>query len=415
MSATHVFTIAASNYLPKVRVLFHSLRKWHPELKLHLAIADIPKSHVAPEDVLADEIHYLHELEVPNWRPWAFSHTLIELATAIKPFVLRQLLKRPNCAAAIYFDPDIAVFSRLPEIADSLAGHDIVLTPHLTSAERTIEGVIANELCTAQHGIYNLGFIAVAATAEGRAFGDWWADRLYHFCREDIASGIYTDQRWIDFVPAFFDRVNILRAPRFNVAPWNLASRRLAGTVEGGFTVEGAPLGFYHFSQVDNGANDAVVASRAAAAALTEWYRRETTSCTTEAARAPWALGAFDNGVSILPEQRLVYRLRQDLQRDFPDPFAVGPETFHDWWQLNARREFPGLFRAATKASETRWLRSSLVYGRSGEEIASEFMRANGRLPWLDEQEAEARRKPSMPLLGAIYQEGMRLFSRARP
>jgi hypothetical protein len=415
MSATHVFTIAAANYLPKVRVLFRSLREWQPEWKLHLAIADLPEHPVTSDDVDADEVHYLHELGVPNWRPWAFSHTLIELATAIKPFVLKQLLKRPNCGAAIYFDPDIAVFSSLPEIGEALTHSDIVLTPHLTSAERTIEGVIANELCTAQHGIYNLGFIAVAAGAQGRAFGDWWSDRLYHFCREDIASGIYTDQRWIDFVPAFFERVAILRTPRFNVAPWNLSARRLEGTLKGGFTVDGVPLGFYHFSQVDNGANDGVVSGRAAAFELTEWYRRETTRNAIAVASAPWALACFGNGERILPEQRLVYRLRPDLQRDYPDPFATGDRSYFGWWQENARREFPALFRAGTKDAETRWLKSSLVYGRSGAEIASEFMQGTGRLPWLDEQEAAARRSAKKPLLGALYKEGIRLLGFAQP
>lgn len=411
MSATHVFTIAAANYLPKVRVLFRSIRQQQPDWKLHLALADAPRSALAPETVFADEVHLLHELEIPNWRPWAFSHTLIELATAIKPFVLRQLLKRPTCGAAIYFDPDIAVFSSLPEIGEALAVNDILLTPHLTAAERTIEGVIANELCTAQHGIYNLGFIAVAARAQGRAFADWWADRLYHFCREDIASGIYTDQRWIDFVPAFFDRVGILRTPRFNVAPWNLSARRLEGTVAEGVTVNGAPLGFYHFSQVDNGANDGVVAGRTAAAELTDWYRRETAA---EPSRAAWGLGTFANGEDILPEQRLVYRLRPDLQRDFPDPFAAGPGSFLAWWHQYARREFPSLFRSWMKADAKRLLLSSLVYGRSGQDIASEFKHDTSRQPWLDEQQTEDRRGRKPRGLGALY-EGIRRLGLASP
>ena len=40
MSDVHVFTSAAFNYIPKVRMLFHSLRKYHPEWRLHLVLAD---------------------------------------------------------------------------------------------------------------------------------------------------------------------------------------------------------------------------------------------------------------------------------------------------------------------------------------------------------------------------------------
>jgi hypothetical protein len=403
MTETHAFTVAAANYLPKVRVLFESLRRTHPEWKLHLALADAPGARVREVDVAADEVHYLDELGIPDWRPWAFGHTLIELATAIKPFVLRRLLRRPQCHAVIYLDPDIAVFSPLSEVETALAGNDIVLTPHLTAAETTIEGVVANELCTAQHGIYNLGFIGVSARAQGRAFADWWADRLYHFCREDIPSGIYTDQRWIDFVPAFFDRVAILRSPRFNVAPWNISSRRLHGDPRTGVTVDGAPLGFYHFSQVDNGANDGVVAGNDSAAALTAWYRDRTAQARALIPNdAAWALACFDNGEPILHEQRLVYRLRRDLQCAYRDPYRYGAECYLRWWGERARREFPALFRPATRAGEIRFLLSSLVYGRSGHDIRTEFSRDVGHEPWIDEVSRRVRKVGMGARLGAL-------------
>ncbi|MGE3335311.1 MAG: hypothetical protein AB7I36_16825 [Rhodospirillaceae bacterium] len=390
MSETHVFTIAAANYLPKVRVLFQSLRRIHPDWRLHLALADEPNNPLAPHHVAADEVHSLNELAIPNWRPWAFGHTLIELATAMKPFMLRRLLRRPRCKSVIYLDPDIVVFSPLREIETTLEENNIALTPHLSVAETTIEGVIANELCTSQHGIYNLGFIGVAAGPQGRAFGDWWADRLYHFCREDIPSGIYTDQRWIDFVPAFFDRVAVLRSSRFNVAPWNLAARRLAGTPPSRMTVDGQPLGFYHFSQVDNGANDTVIADQNAAADLTAWYRAETAAAKTAIPYDPsWALGCFENGEPISREQRLVYRLRKDLQQSFPDPYAKGRHSYLTWWQSDARRDFPALFRADTRGAEIQWLLSSLIYGRGAHDIRTEFRPDNGRSPWVDEMETE--------------------------
>jgi len=34
----HVFTSAAVNYLPKVRILCHSIRRYHPEAVIHLAL-----------------------------------------------------------------------------------------------------------------------------------------------------------------------------------------------------------------------------------------------------------------------------------------------------------------------------------------------------------------------------------------
>lgn len=393
MSGVHAFTIAAANYIPKVRVLLRSLRRWHPEWKLHFAVADAPPAAGVLASVEADEVHQLDELGIPHLQRWTFCHSCIELATAIKPFTLRRLLARPDCRAAIFFDPDIAAFSPLHEVTESFADADILLTPHLTAPESTLTGVIANEICTAQHGIYNLGFIGVANRPQGRAFGDWWADRAYRFCREDFQNGIYTDQRWIDFVPGFFDRVKILRSPGLNVAPWNLSERQLAGGLVPGFTVNGVPLGFYHFSQVDSSANDRPTASQAAAAELVNWYRRETRPLAHEPGRSSaWAFGAFEDGAPILNIQRVVYRLRNDLQHAYPDPFKSGPHSYAAWWRTHARQEFPALFDAARRDSEVRRLFSALIYGRSANDILTEFEVGNSRarMPWPDERTSAA-------------------------
>ncbi len=361
MRSIHVFTSAASNYLPKVRVLFESIRRFRPDWTLHLALADSD----APEDALAatgvDEIHRLPDLEIPQWRAWSFTHSLIELATGIKPFALKKILSRPDCEAAIYLDPDIAVFSGLDRLKEAFSTADILLTPHLVAPETTQHGVIANEICTAQFGIYNLGFIGVAATPEGRTFAEWWARRLYYFCREDIPSGLYTDQRWIDFVPSFFERVRILRSPTLNVAPWNLSTRDVTGSLRTGFRVNGEPLDFYHFSAIDTLDDEGACGGQAAVAELVGWYRAQSTL--TEATAPQWGFDAFEDGESISRAQRLVYRLRGDLQRAFPDPFRAGPGSYQAWWRAEAPNEFAALFASNSHDEEIARLSSALTTG----------------------------------------------------
>lgn len=353
MMRIHVFTSAAANYLPKVRALFASLRRIRPQWRLHLALADA--SERAPAGWDAD-IHTLEDLAIPDWRGWAFCHSLIELATAIKPFALKRILERDDCDAAIYLDPDVVVFSDLADVVAALGNADIVLTPHQTAPEPTLRGVVRHEICTLQHGIYNLGFIGVAAREEGLAFADWWARRAYAFCREDIPSGLYTDQRWVDLVPAYFDAVRILRGGHLNLAPWNVATRSVTATGDG-VRVDGRPLGFVHFSAVDSGGcaafeADPVLSGRLAA------YRLEIGAGDEEPA---WGLGSFRDGEPILMEQRLVFRLRGDLYRAYPDPFASGPETFQAWWRAEARNEFPALFDPAARPGELARLSSALT------------------------------------------------------
>ena len=363
MAEVHIFTSAAANYLPKVRVLFQSLRRWRPDWRLHLVLADRAPAPAVLAAAGADEVHTPADLDIPNWQAWAFGHSLVELATAIKPFALRKLLARPDAGAAIYLDPDVVVFSRLEEIERAVAEADIVLTPHQIEAERTVDGIISKEICTAQHGIYNLGFVAVSARPDGRAFADWWAMRTYHFCRQDIPNGLFTDQRWIDFVPGLFDRVKVLRSPVYNVARWNLTTRRLEGDRRRGLTVNGQALGFYHFSGIDLDPK-APAGDQAKGAELVRWYRRETRVRHAERpGQAGWGFATFADGMAIQPEQRWVYRLRGDLQRAYPDPFASAPGGYQDWWRGQAAIEFPDLFNPATREAELRRLSGALTTG----------------------------------------------------
>ncbi|WP_370558363.1 glycosyltransferase [Edwardsiella tarda] len=174
MSEIHVFTSAAFNYIPKVRMLFQSIRKYHPEWTIHLALADEKRPEIDLSNEPFDEIVSVSELDIPDWKGWAYCHTIVELATAIKPFMLARLLQLPGCKKVIYLDPDTVVFSRLDDILAALDTANVVLTPHQTKPETSLSAVMDNEICSLKHGVYNLGFCAVAATDVGLSFAKWW-------------------------------------------------------------------------------------------------------------------------------------------------------------------------------------------------------------------------------------------------
>lgn len=347
MKKIHVFTSAAFNYIPKVRMLFESLRKLHPEFVLHLALADQVDRTIDLSSEPFDHVAGVEELGIPNVRQWTFCHRIVELATAIKPFMLQALLEREDCAAVLYMDPDTVAFSRLDDIVKALDTRSIVLTPHLTLPEQSVEAVMDNEISCLKHGIYNLGFVGVKADVQGKEFARWWGDRIYRFCRDDIRNGLFTDQRWIDLVPAFFDNVEILRSTRFNVATWNLRRRTIEGSWAQGFSVNGEPLGFYHFTGFDSGAHKAMADKNArgnpAVMELVQWYLDATRAVSRDPlARVPWAYATFSNGTPISAAQRAIYRDRPDLQRAFPDPFDA--RGFPIWWKHQGQHEYPGLF-----------------------------------------------------------------------
>lgn len=347
----HVFTSAAVNYLPKVRVLCRSIREHHPEAVIHFALADERPAWLTTEGEPFDHVMAIGELGIPNWRAWTFMHDIVELSTAIKPYALKRLLEREDCGTVLYFDPDMALFSRVDDILGTLATSNVALTPHQNKPERTTSAVIDNEITSLRMGIFNLGFVGVRPTQQGHAFADWWAQRCYEFCRADPHNGIFTDQKWINFAPVFFDGVAILKSSRHNVATWNLTTRELVGDEASGFRVDGEPLAFYHFTGFDSGAHKIMALKNApgnrSLQELIAWYERETAPARDDpVTKTPWAFATFSDGTKVQPHHRWLYREYKDLQAAFPDPYLVSAQklTFLDWCRTEGRIRFPHFF-----------------------------------------------------------------------
>lgn len=369
MKKVHIFTSAAFNYIPKARMLFRSLREHHPECVLHLALADEGHSEIDLSQEPFDSVLPLSGLDIPDCRGWAFCHEIVELATAIKPFALLKLLSLPDCEKVLYLDPDTVVFSRLDDILEALDQNNLVLTPHQTIPESSMSAVIDNEICSLKHGVFNIGFLGVAASDEGKRFAEWWSERCYHFCRADICNGLFTDQKWVDLVPAFFDDVAIMRTGRHNLATWNITTRDVTGDRDDAILVDGEPLGFYHFTGFDSGDHRIMAAKNAKGNAavhqLIKWYDDQTSQLGNDPlAKITWAYSTFTNGEPITRCQRLVYRERVDLQAAFPDPFESS--GYLAWWDTQGRSEYPDLFDKSTEAAGLAELTANVTPGYRG-------------------------------------------------
>jgi len=344
----YVYTSSALNYLPKVRILFDSLKKYHPEFKLNLMLVDKLPKGFDYSIINADEIITIPDLDIPEWKSWIFSYSLIELCTAVKPFALKYLLQKSECDCVLYFDPDIVLFSRIDDLLEEFKTYSILLTPHQTIPEQTLEAIKDNEICSLRHGIYNLGFIGVKSDKTGFSFAEWWSERLYHFCFADREKGFWVDQKWIDFVPVFFDNVKIIKCSRFNVAPWNITNRKLEGDFQRGFTVDNKPLGFYHFTGFDSG-DHVIMATKYAGQnkairTLIKWYSN-LISKNLPYSKNPWGYATFTNGDTITSLHRFIYRGRKDLKTAYPDPFEVkeGENCYYNWFIWRASIEYPEL------------------------------------------------------------------------
>jgi hypothetical protein len=340
----HIFTSITANYLPKAAALAHSVKRVHPDATFHVVLSDDMPDCPPATTAAFDNIINITELPIANRSSWIFKHRLVELCTAVKGTAFEYIADRFGAERIYYFDPDILVLNRLDALERILDRHSILLTPHQCVPETDLQAILDNEHCCLRHGVYNLGFLAVRQTDQGRQFIAWWADRLRRFCYDEVPSGLFTDQRWVDLAPAFFDDIAIVRDPEFNVSTWNLTHRRAAGTAPYDIRINGRPLVFYHFSGFDSGAQKAMLERYGAHSPvlfeLREWYVARCEELGQSVlSKIDCIYNTFANGRRITDAHRLVYRRRPDLMAAFPDPFATNApgRSYFRWFRRHAR------------------------------------------------------------------------------
>jgi hypothetical protein len=336
----HLFTSITANYLPKARVLAQSAKRQAADVRFHLLLCDDYPPEADPNTEPFDSIINVTELPILDREAWLFGHTVVEMCTAVKALGFLEIARRHRAEKIFYFDPDMVILSGLDGLIERLNRRSILLTPHLTEPEQALDAVMDNEIASLKHGVFNLGFLGVRTSAEGMRFLNWWAERLRYFCHDDIAGGLFTDQRWIDLAPAFFEDIAILREPIYNVATWNLTHRPVAGSLERGLTINGEPVSFYHFSGFDGGAQEVMLKKYADTGSalfdLRRWYIAECQRLgQAELGSRRCRYDTFDNGERIARAQRLLYRSRADLQRVFPNPFRTNGDSYYRWYRLN--------------------------------------------------------------------------------
>jgi len=242
----NVCTIVAKNYLAHARVLAESFRRHHPDSRCCVLVIDEVDGYVDP----ASEPFTLvrpHEIGLAAWDEMRGAYDVMELSTAVKPWLLRHMLREHDDGGGVaYLDPDIQVMSRMAELEAALAAHAIVLTPHVLHGMPR-DGRKPSETDILMAGVYNLGFIGMTSRDDAHLMLDWWSQRLLTDCHVAPERGLFVDQRWVDFVPGLVSDLEIFRDPAYNVAYWNLPERALDrnGT---GWLVDGRPLRFFHFS-----------------------------------------------------------------------------------------------------------------------------------------------------------------------
>ncbi|WP_343567418.1 hypothetical protein [Sphingobacterium sp.] len=231
MKKNLVFTICAKNYIGLAQILEESVLDHSMDTDFLIFVADqildegilssLPSNIKIARDVVG--------IDGDMWIDMSFKYNLTEFCTSIKPAVFLHLLENTAYEKIVYLDPDIYVFSSLTPIYEMMDEHSIVLTPHVTRISDVYKGELPDTDFLG-NGIFNLGFCGVKNDQTGKKMIKWWHSKLLYNCFIDPYLNTFTDQKWMDYLPAFFNDKELLitRHLGLNIAPWNFFERRIS-------------------------------------------------------------------------------------------------------------------------------------------------------------------------------------------
>ena len=338
MTHVNACTIVSNNYLALAQVFAASYKRLHPGAEVYVCIADRPDPAVHYSRLPFVPV-FAAELGIPTFENFAFRYDILELNTAVKPYLLTHLREKYGLDRVFYFDPDILVLDSVAPLERLLDAHPAVLIPHITRG--LDDGFLPPERMILMAGVYNLGFLGLRLDETTAGFLSWWQDRLYRFCLNDIHNGVFVDQSWMDLAPAFLDDVAIVRDPAYNVAYWNLPQRRTAWDGER-LTAEGRPIGFFHFSGIDfdnlepisKHQNRISLTSRPELRPLFERYRNQVHEAGhAQLVGVPYGFSSFPGTDVAVPSvaRRLLQRMDPKGRR-WPNPYDIYQgDSYFSW------------------------------------------------------------------------------------
>lgn len=244
-------TIITANYLHFALALNDSLLKFGQD-KLYILIVDSAVDINSIEYSNKSNLNLLHinELEVLPVAGEIIRKYKIKnvdcLRWALKPCLISSLLEIHT--KVIFLDCDLYFLSNYNFLFDYLNNYNILLTPHWRNIKPDIndERELTNFDLLFTHGLFNAGFIG--CNSDAKTFLDWWSLACLKNTDIDLEKGLYVDQKYLDLVPMYFDKVKIINHKGCNVSEWNQSVCQRSIDENGILTINKEyPVVFIHF------------------------------------------------------------------------------------------------------------------------------------------------------------------------
>ncbi|BCG60650.1 hypothetical protein [Paenibacillus sp. URB8-2] len=319
-------TVVNASGLAQARLMANSVKRQMPFAKVLVCLVEEIQAGTLPD---VDWIFTAREISAylgfEDFDNYIFKFNSLQCGTAMKGLLLTYLLEAfPGEEHIVYLDPEMYVFKPFNEIEQMLSYYDVVLTPH--HLEPSVPWDCSREIGTLQDGTFHSGLVAVKNSWEGRNFAKWWM-KIIAGDFSGQPSGIFTDQPYLNFVPAFFN-AGVLRHPGYNLAFWNLHEngRKLYRVGDEYCLTNHTPLccaNFSNFLGLLNSCIDTYTPHDGTYRQMWNEYQLNWAWLSLQHPAQPWAYDYFYSGEKIADETKLRYRAAKTDHYVEANPFTL--------------------------------------------------------------------------------------------
>ncbi len=245
-------TLFDSGYLLKGLAMIRSLSHYCPQMRIHVLCMDGQAKYIL-ESLALPYVTCISLAEVEDealLRAKADRGVAEYCWTLSSCFTSYVMTHFPEIDFLTYVDADLLFYSDVQPLFDEIADASIAIIEHRFT-ERLKDREVNGRFC--------VEWVSFRRDKQGLACLTRWRHQCLEWCYYRLEDGKMGDQKYLDEWPSRFTACHILMHPGAGVAPWNYAQYKFGCDTDGGITVNGSALIFYHFHQfqlLDNGSFD---------------------------------------------------------------------------------------------------------------------------------------------------------------
>jgi len=242
MKPHHFCTLFDRNYLFKGIAMLESLARHCPTAKVFVLCMD-DTTHDLLGRLAFPHVVRIRLADVEDEALLAVKPTrgVAEYCWTLTPCLCWHVLQsRPDVDQLTYLDADLFFYSSVDPIFEEFGAASIAIIEH-----RFIPRLQAYAI----NGRFNVEWASFRRDDQGMACLARWREQCIEWCFNRLEDGRMGDQKYLDEWPDRYSSLCIIQHSGAGVAPWNYANYEIELGANG-ITVDGAPLIFYHFHQL---------------------------------------------------------------------------------------------------------------------------------------------------------------------